>query len=59
MAKKSSAFPKELHVTREDEGTDDEYLAIQPNDDDIADGALVAVYALVGTKTKRVTHRLD
>jgi hypothetical protein len=59
VTKKVSVFPKELHITHEDEGTDDAYLAVQTNDADIDDGARVAIYALIEIKRKRVTHTLD
>jgi hypothetical protein len=57
--KKSVLFPKKVFVTVQNEGTDDQYLAVEETPDTAEDGQSVAVYELRDIRTKRVTHQLD
>lgn len=55
---KSREFPKQLFVTREQDNHDDFLMAHEDGTDHIEDGQNVAVYALVETRTMRVSREL-
>jgi hypothetical protein len=60
MAKsKPTAFPKFIYVTRENAGTQDEYLSANESVDGIEDRVAVAIYELSVTRRKVVTHDLE
>lgn len=60
--KKSKKFARTVYVTRQEEGTPDEWLQIDEKEADVGEmaaGTRVAVYRLEGVKTLKVEWSLE
>ena len=55
---KPQPFPLTLLVTRDNVGTEDEYLEVHKTNARIPDGTMVAEYGLIAVRKQKVTEEL-